>query len=672
VAGVITMVMSIRAGAHARTLHADRPSAYVDWAAGNVALAAGPAPWPANGHPRRAGVSSFGISGTNAHLILEEPPAAEPGDCAPSPGADGAPVPWVLSAKTGQSLRVMAAQLSDFIAAHPGTAPAGVGISLARTRTGFRHRAVTVGATLSEHLAALAALARGERAPGLVTGEATATAKTAELSAGRRPRAGDASQELARLAEAYVGGAAVSWEAAFTGTGTGPVRLPGYPFQRERYWLDAPVPADRAMIAVAGEPAHPLLGAAIDLADSADQWFTRTLTPREPWYTAQYRLCGAHALPPAAIAEWALAASRHAGRESGGAPTIENLAFGDPVTFPGRLPLAIEAAAEASGAVRKVRGFSRNPGDADSRWTRRFTALASGDSPPDPGPVDLGQLRSRMTERDPGALFARLGERGIDYGPAFRHITGSWQSVDEALVLIDAGAAAADGDLYGLHPVVLETCFLSAMPLACDAGLWLPSGLARLTHYRELPRRLWCHARRALGNAAQGGPLHLELLSDSGEPLVVITGLTYDAADPAALAPPAATLAETETARSWDADELSRLALEQPETARQALMDILLGRVTDLVESPPADRESLRTRFGSARLGELGLDSLRVMRLREEFRAQLRVDVPPQRLLGDATVADIADLVCRFLAARNLVMTADEPGTAGQPEELIL
>ncbi|MDI5965476.1 type I polyketide synthase [Streptantibioticus silvisoli] len=173
VGGVIKMVMAMRHGVLPKTLHADEPSPHVDWSAGEVELLTRARPWPRTGEPRRAGVSSFGVSGTNAHLIIEQPPeTAAPADDEPAPGRSaGGPVPWVVSGKTAGALRGQAARLLrrvEELSGADGADPADVGLSLVATRAALEHRAVVLGTDTEELARGLAALADGQEGPGVV------------------------------------------------------------------------------------------------------------------------------------------------------------------------------------------------------------------------------------------------------------------------------------------------------------------------------------------------------------------------------------------------------------------------------------------------------------------------------------------------------------------------
>ncbi|MFE6613999.1 SDR family NAD(P)-dependent oxidoreductase [Amycolatopsis sp. NPDC057786] len=155
VAGVIKMVEAMRHGVLPKTLHVDEPSPHVDWESGAVELLTDAREWPAAGRPRRAGVSSFGVSGTNAHVVLEQGPSEAVPDTEP---AGNAVVPWILSGRTEAAVRAQAARLLESAG---DLDPADVALSLATTRHRFECRAAAIGGDRAELLAGLARIAEG-------------------------------------------------------------------------------------------------------------------------------------------------------------------------------------------------------------------------------------------------------------------------------------------------------------------------------------------------------------------------------------------------------------------------------------------------------------------------------------------------------------------------------
>ncbi|HEU5353401.1 MAG TPA: SDR family NAD(P)-dependent oxidoreductase, partial [Actinocrinis sp.] len=231
VAGLMKMILAMNHGLLPKTLHVDEPTPHVDWTTGNVRLLTEAQEWPQNGHPRRAAVSSFGISGTNAHVIIEQAPASQ----STSQGADGKPVtepesvesagsvgsadaaaaepasgvttdadnasdsvpsgpiPWLLSAKTPAALRAQAERLHRYATADETVPIERIAGALAG-RTRFEHRAVLLGSNRAELVESVSAFAAGTADDHAVEG-AVASGRTAFLFSGQgsqRPAMGAA------------------------------------------------------------------------------------------------------------------------------------------------------------------------------------------------------------------------------------------------------------------------------------------------------------------------------------------------------------------------------------------------------------------------------------------------------------------------------------------------
>ncbi|MCK9904773.1 type I polyketide synthase, partial [Frankia sp. Cpl3] len=211
IAGVIKMIEALRHGELPATLHVDAPTSHVDWTAGAVRLLTEARPWPELDRPRRAGVSAFGISGTNAHVILEEAPsradADEPtGQTGPAEQTEqtaGAPAPgalapaFLLSARSPAARAAQATGLATYLSEHPDAELDAVAATLATGRARLEHRAVVVGAGHGEVIDRLRALAGGTPGAGTVTGTAGRPGRLAFLFSGQGSQRPGMGRELA-------------------------------------------------------------------------------------------------------------------------------------------------------------------------------------------------------------------------------------------------------------------------------------------------------------------------------------------------------------------------------------------------------------------------------------------------------------------------------------------
>jgi acyl transferase domain-containing protein/acyl carrier protein len=758
VAGVIKMVMALREGELPMTLHAEEPSSRIDWEAGKLELLADATPWPAGEALRRAAVSSFGASGTNAHAILEEAPAAAEPERTGSPQAPPGPIPLVLSGRTEPALRQAAARLAAEMRSDEELGPLDLAFSLATTRASLERRAVALGGERDELLAALDSIAAGEPSHAAIEGEAlrgklaylftgqgsqragmgaalyeayptyrealdevlaeldplleqplmpvlfsepgsaeaellgnTAYAQPAlfatevalyrllaswgmapdllaghsigELAAahaagvfglgdacrlvaargglmGALPAGGamvaiEASEAelaealvgrgeevalaavnsptstvvsgareavedvanafaergrktkrlevshafhsplmdpmleqfervarslsfaepripivssttgepldaaaatdpaywvaqvrepvrfatavstlagsgarvyvelgpdavltgmasaclegadadsgpaalapvlregrpepatlIAALASAHAAGAGPDWRAFFAGTGARTVPLPTYPFQRERYWLE-PSASPGGMVAAGQAPAdHPLLGAAVGLAEDGGWLLTGRISARNQPWLADHRVAGTVLLPGAAFVDMALAAGERAGT-----PVLDELILNAPLFLPerGAIQLQVSVGGAGEGGARALAIHSRPEpaeGGEEEEWVQHAMGtlvLAAGEAPAAPSawppqgaePVEVDQL------------YDRLAEIGIEYGPAFQGLVAAWKGSDEVFAEVSLGEEqASEAGRFAIHPALLDASLHAAI-----------------------------------------------------------------------------------------------------------------------------------------------------------------------------------------------------------------
>ncbi|MFE6029786.1 SDR family NAD(P)-dependent oxidoreductase [Streptomyces niveus] len=262
---------------------------------------------------------------------------------------------------------------------------------------------------------------------------------------------------LTSAATAWTHGARTDWDQLNGGTAVRPADLPTYAFQRQRYWLDTPaLGGDTATLGLS--PAdHPLLGAAVELADSDGLLLTGRLTPRgHPWLT-DHTAADTFVLTPAALLELALHAAEHAGCRH-----LEQLTLEEPLALPDdgttQIQLAVGAPDPAGRRHLTLHARAETTGtDGEEQpWTRHATGTVSpsppGDAPtspaswppPDATPVDLGTVRRAITAS------------GLGTGPAFEGLTGVWSDRDRLYAEVTLPDSADDASGYHLHPALLD------------------------------------------------------------------------------------------------------------------------------------------------------------------------------------------------------------------------
>ena len=318
------------------------------------------------------------------------------------------------------------------------------------------------------------------------------------------------------VAHAYVRGAGVDWRALFD-ENTGPAAdLPTYPFQRQRYWLTEGPGAGDVTSAGLDSARHPLLGAAVGLADSDGVLFTGRISARShPWF-ADHAVAGTPLFPGTALVELAL----HAGAALG-CERLEELTLHAPLVLPdeGALQLQITVSDPDSDGRRPVAVHSRGDQEGDV-WSRHATGTVGASVPGGPEP-DLTSWPPAGAEPQPVEdLYGRLADQGYGYGPTFQGLKAAWRSGADLYAEV---RLHADPDGFALHPALFDAA-LHPLLLEESAELRLPFsfGGVQLTGLRTALLRVKL-------SPGPDGTVAVTMAGETGAPVATVASLALRA-----------------------------------------------------------------------------------------------------------------------------------------------
>jgi acyl transferase domain-containing protein/acyl carrier protein len=279
------------------------------------------------------------------------------------------------------------------------------------------------------------------------------------------------------LAEAFVAGVELDWEHAFTGSQAKRVNLPTYAFQRRRYWV-APSTRGGGERASAGQaPAtHPLLGAAMELADERGYLFTGRVSLQDHPWLADHTALGTVLLPGTAYIDLAL----HVGKEIE-AEQLTELTLETPLTLD-QHPIAIQVSVgELDGdGSRTINIYSRPTEASDGlrnaeAWTRHATgalaSVAAGGPLVEPESMRGAWPPPGAEPVDTTGLYDRLADHGLDYGPAFQGLRAMWRSGEEIFAEVALPEDQhSQADTFEIHPALLDAAFHAGIVHAADGS----------------------------------------------------------------------------------------------------------------------------------------------------------------------------------------------------------
>ncbi|HKF49640.1 MAG TPA: SDR family NAD(P)-dependent oxidoreductase [Terracidiphilus sp.] len=528
IAGLIKVVLAIEHEEIPPHLHFTHPNPLIAWDSLSIRVAERSIPWPRSESPRLAGVSSFGFSGTNVHLVLEEPPKlsqsleeiVSPAAPEVPGGADERCCLLALSAASEAALKELVGQYVEFARTHDEDDLADLCFTANTGRTHFAAARCAVAAASMEELAEKLAHVEVVVHPEQGLPEINFCNLDPTMSGRRRM--------LSSLGEMYSCGAEIAWDQVNGHSRRRKIALPTYPFQRRRYWFEA---TDSAIVSTCADSrGMNLVGVRQHsaLQTNGEIVYSTVLDANSPAFLGDHRVFGVPVLPASAMVEMILSVAstllpnQHL--------SIEGLNIAQALTLPGKQSIAIEHILVPAGGDRyeyRLHSFDEGKG----AWTLHASATVRSAT----GGVLSWPLERAQTECDSELdveeHFHRCSELGIEYGPAFRAIRRLWCSPGAALCrAVLPESIQPDAGIYRIHPALLDAClqvFLAASQDAPNDLAYLPIGIERVSVYRKEVAELWSYCKVREGGAdTQTYRADLWIADANGAIVAQVEGLT--------------------------------------------------------------------------------------------------------------------------------------------------
>ncbi|MEV6618815.1 SDR family NAD(P)-dependent oxidoreductase [Streptomyces sp. NPDC051051] len=326
---------------------------------------------------------------------------------------------------------------------------------------------------------------------------------------------------LDALARAFVKGVDVDWPRLFDGTGARVVQLPTYPFQRRRFWPRPPALLGDVTAAGLGASSHPLLGAAVDLADGDTHLLTGRLSLHSSPWLKEHALTGTALFPATGFLDLAL----HAGARTG-CEQVAELTILAPLTLPAHGGVHVQLRVEAPDATgaRPLTVHGRpDDADPDDPWTLHVSGLLAPVAEPAAPAYDLTAWPPRDGEEVAlDGFYEAFADRGHLYGPLFQGLTRVWARGEEVFAEVSLPADADPAaDAFDLHPALLDA--------ALHAVMFVPMEDAGRLPFSWNDVRLHAAGASVLRvRMVQQGPeaVALELADPAGRPVASVGSLT--------------------------------------------------------------------------------------------------------------------------------------------------